>query len=88
MGINPWVLSRDKSLYGEDAVKWRPERWFEYSSTQLRYLGVALPLFSPLKLEQPLMSPQKLTTCRLERVLDRALENVRNQLLLQSPSCT
>ncbi|KAH8748691.1 cytochrome P450 [Hyaloscypha sp. PMI_1271] len=38
IGINPWVLGRDKSLYGEDAEDWRPERWLEYSREKLRHL--------------------------------------------------
>ncbi|KAL2063471.1 hypothetical protein VTL71DRAFT_5276 [Oculimacula yallundae] len=38
VGINPWVLARDKSLYGEDAEIWRPERWLEYSQEKLKSL--------------------------------------------------
>ncbi|KAF8865287.1 cytochrome P450 [Acephala macrosclerotiorum] len=38
VGINPWVLCRDKTLYGEDAEEWRPERWLEYSPERLKYL--------------------------------------------------
>ncbi|KUJ24373.1 cytochrome P450 [Mollisia scopiformis] len=40
VGINPWVLCRDKFLYGEDADEWRPERWLEYSPDKLKYLGM------------------------------------------------
>ncbi|KAH7403319.1 benzoate 4-monooxygenase cytochrome P450 [Cadophora sp. MPI-SDFR-AT-0126] len=39
IGINLWVFSRNKELYGEDADIWRPERWLEYSPEKLRYLG-------------------------------------------------
>ncbi|ORY15010.1 cytochrome P450 [Clohesyomyces aquaticus] len=28
VGINPWVLSRNKNVYGEDAEDFIPERWF------------------------------------------------------------
>lgn len=27
VGINPWVLSRNKDVYGTDSDKFRPERW-------------------------------------------------------------
>ncbi|KAH8155660.1 uncharacterized protein LAJ45_00670 [Morchella importuna] len=29
VGINPWVVQRDKDVYGADAELWRPERWLE-----------------------------------------------------------
>ncbi|RDW84948.1 hypothetical protein BP6252_02538 [Coleophoma cylindrospora] len=38
VGINPWVISRDKSLYGQDADEWRPERWLEYGAEKLKAL--------------------------------------------------
>ncbi|KAH6669246.1 benzoate 4-monooxygenase cytochrome P450 [Halenospora varia] len=38
VGINMWVLHRDRSLYGEDAEEWRPERWLEYSEEKIRTL--------------------------------------------------
>lgn len=31
VGINPWVVQRDKTVFGDDAEKWRPERWEEAS---------------------------------------------------------
>jgi cytochrome P450 len=36
VGINPWVIHRDKSIYGDDAESFRPERWLEASSEQLK----------------------------------------------------
>ena len=50
VGINAWVLSRDKSLYGDDAEEWRPERWLEYSAAQVKYLGT-LKSLSPLEFD-------------------------------------
>ena len=26
-GINAWVIHQDKSVFGQDAASWRPERW-------------------------------------------------------------
>ncbi|KAL7949968.1 cytochrome P450 [Trichoderma barbatum] len=31
VGISPWVLHRDKSIFGHDADEYRPERWLEAS---------------------------------------------------------
>ncbi|KAE9368510.1 cytochrome P450 [Stipitochalara longipes BDJ] len=38
VGMNPWVINRDVSLYGEDADEWRPERWLDCTPEQLRRL--------------------------------------------------
>ncbi|KPI37028.1 Pisatin demethylase [Cyphellophora attinorum] len=27
LGISPWVIARDRVIYGDDADQWRPERW-------------------------------------------------------------
>jgi cytochrome P450 len=29
VGINPWVMTRSKEVYGEDAEDYRPERWLK-----------------------------------------------------------
>ncbi|KAI5810819.1 pisatin demethylase [Pyronema omphalodes] len=29
VGVSPWVVQRDREIYGEDAEEWRPERWTE-----------------------------------------------------------
>jgi len=38
VGMNPWVISRDKSTYGDDAAEFRPERWLEASPAQLKLM--------------------------------------------------
>lgn len=38
VGMNPWVLSRKKEIYGDDVDTFRPERWLrEESEAQLQY---------------------------------------------------
>lgn len=33
VGMNPWVVHRCREVFGEDADKWRPERWLEVDGT-------------------------------------------------------
>ncbi|KAI1259170.1 cytochrome P450 [Xylariaceae sp. FL1019] len=35
IGVNPWVINRDKGIFGEDAHQFRPERWIESPPTNL-----------------------------------------------------
>lgn len=48
VGINPWVVQRDKVVFGDDAEQWRPERWEEASEEGRKrmdraFLAVCLP---------------------------------------------
>ena len=36
VGINPWVVARDETTYGEDVDTFRPERWLEAKEEQLK----------------------------------------------------
>ncbi|CAG8214223.1 unnamed protein product [Penicillium olsonii] len=36
VGMNPWVIGRDKHIYGEDADSFRPERWLDADPESLR----------------------------------------------------
>ena len=38
VGANPWVLARDKKVYGEDADAYRPERWLEAHDKALKLM--------------------------------------------------
>lgn len=38
IGINPWLPSRDKSVYGPDAEQFRPERWLEANEATLKLM--------------------------------------------------
>lgn len=38
VGVNPWVVSRDKSVYGADAEEYRPERWLEADPASMRLM--------------------------------------------------
>ncbi|KAJ5990155.1 cytochrome P450 [Penicillium canescens] len=39
VGMNPWVIHRDTTIYGTDAEKFRPERWIDSSEEQLKLMG-------------------------------------------------
>jgi cytochrome P450 len=48
VGMNPWVVTRDRNVYGEDATEFRPERWIEASPAELKlmernFLAVSIP---------------------------------------------
>lgn len=48
VGINPWVVGRDRYVYGEDCDQYRPERWMEADpesakAMERNYFAVSLP---------------------------------------------
>jgi len=44
IGYNAFGLARNKDVWGEDAAVFRPERWFEGSSEEIRAKESALDL--------------------------------------------
>lgn len=32
VGVNPWVVHRDKEVFGDDAESFRPDRWLKNDS--------------------------------------------------------
>ena len=42
VGMSPWVVHRDKDVFGEDAGVWRPERWLDCDSEQRRKMEAGL----------------------------------------------
>ena len=36
VGMNPWVVARDRGVYGEDADAFRPERWLDADENRLK----------------------------------------------------
>lgn len=40
VGVNPWVVHRNKEVYGEDVEAFRPDRWLEENNGDMRKLGV------------------------------------------------
>ena len=42
IGMSPWVVHRDKDVFGEDAGVWRPERWLDCDNEQRRRMEAGL----------------------------------------------
>lgn len=42
VGCNPWVLQRCPEIFGDDSDTFRPERWLEASTDQLRDMRAAM----------------------------------------------
>lgn len=54
VGANPWVLARDKKVYGEDTDAYRPERWLEADDKALKLMERNFLALSP---KGPLLIP-------------------------------
>ena len=38
VGINPWILHRDKRIFGDDAEEWQPARWLCADVEKIKYM--------------------------------------------------
>ena len=38
IGMNPWVAARDRTVYGDDAYAFRPERWLEADEQRVKLM--------------------------------------------------
>ncbi|TKA24724.1 hypothetical protein B0A50_05712 [Salinomyces thailandicus] len=38
VGINPYVLHRDKRIFGDDAEEWQPQRWLDGDAEKVKYM--------------------------------------------------
>ncbi|PLB36518.1 cytochrome P450 [Aspergillus candidus] len=45
LGVNAWVLHKDKKVFGEDAASWRPGRWVQASESERKEMERALFAF-------------------------------------------
>lgn len=45
VGMNPYVVQRDRELWGDDAEDFRPERWLEADNDQLRKMNAGMLSF-------------------------------------------
>ncbi len=42
VGMNAWVVHRDRDVFGEDAAEWRPERWLEGDEEKIKKMEASL----------------------------------------------
>lgn len=42
IGMSPWVVHRDRDVFGEDAGLWRPERWLDCDHERRRRMEAGL----------------------------------------------
>jgi cytochrome P450 len=45
VGVNPWVIHRDRDIFGPDAEIFRPERWLEADADQKKRMDSAMFAF-------------------------------------------
>jgi cytochrome P450 len=36
IGVNPWIMHRDPSIFGEDAEVWNPSRWIDTDAERVK----------------------------------------------------
>ena len=91
IGMSPWVVHRDKDVYGKDAGVWRPERWLECDNEQRRrmeagLLTVRFPFFLSFQTTLPPIprTVRSADSPLLNRTISCPFESIR--LPIKSPS--
>lgn len=49
VGMNGWVVHRDRDVFGQDASSWRPERWLEGDEENIKKMEASLLTVSALR---------------------------------------
>lgn len=49
VGMNGWVVHRDRDVFGQDASSWRPERWLEGDEENIKKMEASLLTVSALQ---------------------------------------
>lgn len=68
VGVNPWVAHTNRSVYGEDADVFRPERWLEEENTdgenkmEQYFFTVSTLVFLSSSATTPLVVPRVFTS--------------------------
>lgn len=50
VGMNGWVVHRDRDVFGQDASSWRPERWLEGDEENIKKMEASLLTVSFLRI--------------------------------------
>lgn len=53
VGMNGWVVHRDRDVFGHDAEQWRPERWLEADPSKRKAMEAGLITVSPQIFHSP-----------------------------------
>lgn len=71
VGMNAWVVHQDKTVFGEDADQFRPERWIESDEEKMKAMNRAF-----LSVSSPHPKPPNPTGPRTFRVVLKLTEKL------------
>jgi cytochrome P450 len=56
IGVNPWVIHRDKEVFGADAEHWNPDRWLDNDTERVTLMeNCLLTVSKPWRFHWPLL---------------------------------